>query len=126
MTDFSELLTPTSHETGLEVEIVNPATLEGMGVFIKLAGVGSRRFREAKSKASQYTIDKKDAGEKVDLHEVQVQMLAGLTIDWRGVKDGEKDLKFSPEKCAELYSGSDFVFDQCSNFVNNRGNFTKG
>ena len=128
MTDFSDLLTPASHETGVEVEILNPSTLASLEnpIFIKLAGAGSKRFRAAKSEALAQAIKEKADGKELDVNEVEIKILTACTIGWRGIKENKKELEFSVEKCEQLYRGSDFVFDQCLAFINNRENFTKG
>lgn len=128
MTDFSDLLTPTSHESGVEVEILNPSTLASLDnpIFIKLAGAGSKRFRAAKSESLAKAIAEKADGKEFDVNEVEIKILTACTLGWRGIKEGGKDLEFSQEKCEQLYRGSDFVFDQCLAFINNRENFTNG
>ena len=124
--EFDKLLTQETHSAGAEVEILDPSTGKSLDVFIKVAGVGSKQFRKARSQLTAEALAIKSAGGEVDTESQFIKILARCTIGWSGVtKDGE-ELPFDIESCEKLYTGSDFVYDQVYVFINDRENFTGG
>lgn len=83
-----------------EIEIVHPQTGEG-GWFIELASpchggaqakVRAILDRMGKRKMSSVGQDEKDG----------VELLQARILDWRGLKNGEEDVPYSPETCAAI------------------------
>lgn len=127
MTDFSELLTQEDHDRGAEINILHPVTKKTTNIFIKVAGIDSKRWMESKNKVTKSLagLSEKEIKE-FDTHELAISCLAHATMGWRGVTSDDKELPFSLDKCKELYRGSPYVYSQVNKFIEDRANFTKG
>jgi len=55
----------------------------------------------------------------------EIDLLVAITKDWRGLKDGDKDIIFSAEKAKELYANAPSVTQQIDQFIADRKNFMK-
>lgn len=124
--DIKDLYTAEVHEKGAEMQIRAPDG-KFVDAWIRLVGVDSKTYRsvtkEAELAAALLRIDKS----KVNDEELSEPYLYAKTIlDWRGLQNGEEDLKFSKDKALELLKEAPYILDQIKRFQSNRGNFIKG
>lgn len=127
--EFNDLLTQEAHEEGAEVEIINPETGEQTGFFITVMGADSLEFQKAQKKLRNQAIrayaDKKEIDEADEI-KAEIEHLANITMDWRGIETNGEPKPFTKEGCIELYTKSPGVRNQVDRFVSDRANFTKG
>ena len=124
--EFDKLCTKESHEKGAEVEIFDPASGESTEVFIHVLGPDSKAWRTAIKEQTKAAIARKSDGEEVSFEDCEAELLAAVTIGWRGISRNGDDLPFSKEDCITLYRSAPYILDQVNQFVGNRVNFTKG
>ena len=55
---------------------------------------------------------------------MDIEALVNATIDWRGLVDNKKQVKFSKDIAHELYENSPSVVRQLIEFLGNGENFT--
>jgi|DEB0MinimDraft_10_1074344.scaffolds.fasta_scaffold36480_2 hypothetical protein len=116
--DLKELYTLESHEEGAEIQIKSPIDNELTDFFITVKGIDSKSYRNAIRKYHRSILDDKEGGE--------IDLLVAITMDWKGLMDNGKEVKFSAEKAKELYTNAPSVASQIDQFVANRRNFTTG
>lgn len=118
--DITSLFTVEKHEAGAELQVVSPLTGEPTEFYIKLAGVDSLRFRNARDEISKKMVEAMREG---DEYESGVELLVAATIDWRGLENDGKDMKFSEKRARELYTASPGIAEQADRFIGNRKNY---
>ena len=116
--ELNSLYTLEEHESGAEVQIRDPATDELTDFFITVQGVDSRAYRTALRAFHRSILDNKDGGE--------IELLAAVTIGWRGLEKNGKEVKFSQKAAKDLYQNAPAVAQQLDQFIANRKNFIKG
>jgi len=121
--NITDLYTAESHENGSEVNIINPFDGNPTDIYIKVQGVDSKAFREAKRKSYRNALENPDS---YDSDKTTCEILADITVGWRGVESDGKDLEFSKEKAFELYENAPAIRDQIDTYISNRANFTNG
>ena len=55
----------------------------------------------------------------------QSEILAGLTVGWKGISEGDKELKFSREEAVRLYETYPIIANQVERFTEDAKNFLK-
>lgn len=55
----------------------------------------------------------------------QSEILAGLTVDWKGISEGEKEIKFSHKEAVRLYETYPIIANQVERFTEDAKNFLK-
>ena len=55
----------------------------------------------------------------------QSEILAGLTVGWKGISEGEKELKFSREEAVRVYETYPIIAGQVERFTEDAKNFLK-
>src|SRR5262245_58067659 len=94
-------LTAGKQEEGIEIDLVDPNTDQPSGGKVRVAGLDSRRARDARREAIQYVLThRKDQSEGVielsmaERRQVGNRILAGCVISWEGVTyDGEQPIE---------------------------------
>lgn len=106
-------------ETGVELTILdldnNPSDIK-----IKVLSIHSSKGREAFLE----TI-KKTAEENAPAKDTAPELLAGLTVGWKGLSEEGKELKFSKEEAIRVYEKYPLIARQVERFVENAKNFVK-
>jgi len=115
---LGDFYTADTHDEGSEINITNPSTGEVSDVFIKVKGPDSRDFRSAIMRMNRKGTDSDEAA--------MIDLLVEITTGWRGVVDGDKEVKFSKDVIREVYEKSPDVCSQVMAFVGERQNFMKG
>jgi len=123
--EYNSLLTQDAHESGAEINIINPVTGEPTDFFITVMGVDSKEWRMSVKKVTRAYFSDGIMTEEKEI-DSEVDQLVSITKDWRGINRNGEELKFSKEECRQLYTKSPGVLQQVDRFVADRRNFTKG
>lgn len=125
--ELTKLSTAPIHEEGAECRIkVNGKASD---VYITIQGQDSKAYRKAKKKQMRQFIEaRKDEIDinDLDTDRMDVELLAECTIDWRGITVDGDEFEFSHENALQLYTDAPDVVIQLLQFIEDRGNFTKG
>ena len=121
-----------------EFEIIDPLTNRPGGGFITIASINSKvgksvqleLFRQMLLlKAEKAKLENKEPNEVTisddELKEKYPHIFAELILDFRGLKDGKKDFKFSKENAIKLLQSSNLVYEMIDNYSSNQGLFIK-
>ena len=121
-----------------EFEIIDPLTNQSSGGFITIASINSKvgksvqleLFRQMLLlKAEKAKLENKEPNEVTisdnELKEKYPHIFAELILDFRGLKDGKKDFKFSKENAIKLLQSSNLVYEMIDNYSSNQGLFIK-
>ncbi len=118
--DIKSLYTLESHEKGAEMCVKDQFGKE-TDMYITIAGIDSKAWRNAYNDAQRKCIETADA----DSTTIMAFAFAAASIDWRGFNDKGKKLKFTQEKAEELYLCAPYIATQVDNFISTRINFMK-
>lgn len=116
--DLNKLYTLEAHEDGAEIQIKSPIDDEPTDFYIKVKGVDSKSYRESVRKYHRKLLKDEEGGE--------IDLLASITIGWRGLKSGKEAVDFSFDAAKSLYENAPGVASQVDRFIADRVNFTKG
>jgi hypothetical protein len=116
--DIKGLYTVEKHEDGAELRIVSPLDGELTDFYIKVQGIDSKAYRTAVRAIIASYWPNEEGGE--------AELLAAVTIGWRGLNDGKAEVEFSKERALQLYDNSPNIATQLDRFIADRKNFTKG
>ena len=121
-----------------EFEIIDPLTSQPSGGFITIASINSKigksvqleLFRQMLLlKAEKAKLENKEPNEVTisdnELKEKFPHIFAELILDFRGLKDGKKEFKFSKENAIKLLQSSNLVYEMIDNYSSNQGLFIK-
>lgn len=131
--DLSTLDTVSGANTGVEVELFNPATTDNLGIFVTVLGRDSKTFQKLQAKQNRNRMVKmeKAGGFKIgrlsaeELETDAIELLAACTKSWRGVKVDGVDLDCNAENAGMLYARFPWIREQIDAAINDRANFTK-
>jgi hypothetical protein len=116
--DIKGLYTVEKHEDGAEIGIISPLDGELTDFYIKVQGIDSKAYRTAVRAYHRKLLADEEGGE--------ADLLAAVTIGWRGLYDGKVEVEFTKEKALQLYENSPNIATQIDRFLGDRKNFTKG
>lgn len=116
--EISSLYTAEAHENGSDVQVISPADGELTDFYITVVGPDSKQYREAVRKFQMKLLENVEGAD--------VELLVSITKGWRGLKDGEKDVKYSEKAALALYVDAPFVAGQVDRFIADRKNFMPG
>ena len=121
-----------------EFEIIDPLTNQASGGFITIASINSKvgkavqleLFRQMLLlKAEKAKLENKEPNEVTisddELKEKYPHIFAELILDFRGLKDGKKEFRFSKENAIKLLQSSNLVYEMIDNYSSNQGLFIK-
>lgn len=131
--EFNKLATAKHHDNGAECNILDPVSDEPTDFFIKICGADSKVWRKQKkiqtrkllsvrSQSTDEDFDYEEAG--IDFEAMDIEALVIATIDWRGLVDNGKEVKYSKEIAHELFDNSPSIVRQLIAFLGNGENFT--
>lgn len=143
--DLAALDTVASCSEGAEMELENPATREGTGIFLKLLGPDSKEYQDIERQIQAASLErsikrrKKQNLTEADLlnaltesQPTNVKRVTACTAGWRDadLKDGVilidgKETEFSKEAARKLYERFPWIVEQALEFIRERGNFIK-
>lgn len=111
-------------EEGAELELLHPGNAKPLGVFITLAGVDSRKHRQAIADIAEKRVRSGARGVDEVVKE-DVELAARCTIDWRNVELDGVNLSCTPENARDIYSRFPWIREQALAFVASRANFLR-
>ena len=131
--EFNKLATAKYHDNGAECNILDPVSGEPTDFYIKICGADSKVWRKqkkiqtrkllnARSQSDEPDFDYEKAG--IDFEAMDIEALVNATIDWHGLSDNNKEVKFSKDIANELYENSPSIVRQLIDFLGNGENFT--
>jgi hypothetical protein len=130
--DFASLDTADLANEGALLELRNAVGAvilkpDGNPVTIRLLGSDSDAFIRASNSITNKALRNRGKGAAVTAESVledHIALLAKATLGWDGVGIGEDETPFSQEAAKKLYRIA-FVREQVTDFIADRGNFTK-
>jgi hypothetical protein len=125
--DLSQFDTSKTSEKGVELVIINPATLEETDIKIRLAGTDSSYYRnQIKARAEQQLSKGQKKATTVDLDKSEregCELLAACTLGWSGIEENGKAIDFSRDAAVDVYMRHKWLREQVDRFVGDRANF---
>lgn len=121
--DIDELYTVERHETGAEMQLIDQSGNK-TDCFIKLAGVDSKLWRKSFGKHRKEIIS--NARKDKDSVDATADLMASVTLGWRGFTYKGEPVEFSKTKAKQLYKNAPYILEQVDQFIADRANFTKG
>lgn len=120
-----------AHEDGVRIELTDPATGQSTGAWLIVAGLDSRRARDARRDGWRHVIAARD--EKggdftgAEIREAGRRTLAGSVISWGGfTRDGAEEMPCTLDNVLAVFGQVPWVEDEVDLRVGNRANFTQG
>ena len=126
--ELANLKTAETHDEGADITILSPVDGMPTDVVIKIKGVDSKDWREAKKNQTQKIIDAR-ADNKMDALDydlMDAEALADATISWSNITKDGKEYQFNRQNAVNLYANAPDVKDQLLSFLSDRANFTNG
>jgi len=126
--ELAHLKTAESHDEGADVTILSPVDGKPTDVVIRIKGMDSKTWREAKKNQTQKIIDARadDKMDTLDYDLMDAEALADVTISWSNITKDGKEYHFNRENAVNLYANAPDVKDQLIEFLGNRANFING
>jgi hypothetical protein len=124
--DIKDLDTRSKAEAGAEMQVFNPLTGKMSDFHITIKGIDSDEYRSQSANLREQLMTSKMLKQDFDREACEIETFVAITIGWRGLEDGGKEVKFTEKRCRQLYKSAPYVRDQLDRFIANRANFTKG
>lgn len=126
--DLSAIDTIAACNKATEIEITNPATGIGLGVFISVVGKDSDIYRSRIRAMANENLQREATGRKktdtIDALEARnIGALVAATVSWRNVVLDGETLDFTPENVRTVYKRILPVREQVQEAVNDIANF---
>jgi len=134
MTDLAQFDTRGGSNQGAEIELKDPRDGKtGLGVFIKVMGPDSHKFREAlllgaRKRREAFMRDNRNESTPQEIEEGQAELFAALTLGWRDGDDpalqldGER-VEFSEAAARDFYLEYPRFRQQIDQFISSVANF---
>ena len=116
--DIKRLYTLEEHENGAEIQINSPIDDKPTDFYVKVKGVDSKAYRDSVRKYHRKLLNDEDGGD--------LDLLASITIGWKGLTDGKTSIEFTVEAARDLYENAPHVASQIDRFIADRVNFMNG
>ena len=126
--ELANLKTAETHDEGADITILSPIDGKPTDVIIRIKGMDSKTWREAKKNQTQKIIDAR-ADNKMDALDydlMDAEALADATISWSNITKDGKEYQFNRQNAVNLYANAPDVKDQLLSFLSDRANFTNG
>ena len=122
--DLSSLDTSAAAEAGAELELLHPATGEGLNMFVTLLGTDSASWRQAISR----NLNRRGSGKRTPekAMEENIETYAACTVGFRGVILDGQEIPFSHDNARMLYRRFPWMREQVDAFIGDRANFLPG
>ncbi len=115
-----------AQESGTEVNILHPGTGDPLGITMQVAGPDSKRQKAATAlivaERAELRLRKISA---TRLEEESNRIAAASIISWHGVKEGGKEIEYSPSAALGLLLRYPFIREQVVSYSGDRANFLK-
>ena len=127
--DLASLDTVSRGDSGAELELLHPATGEGLGVYLTIAGVDSKAWRRASAAVGAQRAGKRRLTAD-DIVASGIEILARCTMAWRSgdkatvVVDGQ-ELACSLENARTLFTRFPWAREQADVWASDRANYLR-
>ena len=123
--DFASRDVAAKAEEGAELEVLDPATGEAVGVYIMLAGADSSVHRKASVNISKRRLNGQKGfrnrgfdPEKAEAENIEI--LAACTLSWKGVLVDGAPLPCSRDNAIKMYTRFPWLREQVEQFISDR------
>lgn len=126
--DAADLM-PDTDET--EIEIINPRSKKGTGIFITVASRDSDIYRGVQRKQGDNrlkSIGRRTGSSNITSEEIEeeaMQLLIACTRGWRNMRLNGQELTFSTGNVRVVYDKVPTIKEQVDDAIHDRGNFKK-
>jgi hypothetical protein len=126
--ELAQLKTAETHDDGADVTILSPIDGKPTDVIIRIKGMDSKTWREAKKNQTQKIIDARADNQMnaLDYDLMDAEALAEATISWSNITKDGKEYEFNRQNAVNLYANAPDIKDQLLAFLGNRANFISG
>lgn len=119
-----------AEDADAEIEIYNPRTKSGTGIFITVYGRDSETARSIvrKQMNRRFKSSRRNNGITLSAEELEVESmdaLVGCTKAWRGMFWDGKEMTCTPDNVRFIYTQAPTIREQVDDAVNDRTLFTK-
>ncbi|WP_417292939.1 hypothetical protein [Desulfovibrio porci] len=121
--DLASLDTAALCDQGAELELNNPATGEPLGVYLTLAGVDSKTFRNALGAVAGKRAKRRGSPTIEEIRAEDVELAARCTLAWRNVVVDGQELPCTLDNARQVYRRFPWMREQASNFAGDRGSY---
>jgi len=125
--DFKKFDIAKDSNNGAEMQVIHPGTgSEIEGCTIRLMGSDSDVYRKEIKKRAEKSLNSKSRNKKIDLDEAELkgaQLLARLTVSWKGIDEGKTAIECTFENAVKLYLEHRWLREQVEEFIGERANF---
>lgn len=123
--DFTTRDVAQKAEEGAELEVLDPVTGDGVGVFIILAGADSTIHRKATATIAKRRMSNMKGFRNMALDPEKfeaegIEVLAACTLGWRGVVVDGAPLPCSRDNAIQLYTRFPWLREQVDQFISDR------
>ena len=123
--DFATRDVAAKAEEGAELEVLDPATSEAVGVYITLAGADSVVHRKAVANISKRRFNNqkgfRNKGFDPERMEAEsIEILAACTLSWKGVQVDGAPLTCSRDNAIKMYTRFPWLREQVEQFIGDR------
>lgn len=127
---LSKFNTLTKSNEGIEIELVDIATGEGSGAFIKVLGTDSKKFKDTNADRARQALERirnKVEQTKQEQEDEAAFLLASCTVGWRGLEGDEgEEFPFSEAAALDLYKQYPLIREQVDRAIADRSRFILG
>jgi hypothetical protein len=144
--DLAKLDTVAGANEGFEVQLYHPATMENLGIFVRVLGRDSDEYRRLQSEQLRRRIQKsvktgtmRSVSSPKEIEQDGIELLAACTKGWRQAEDREGDgvvgkttitvagaeWECSRANAARLYTEYPWIAEQVDVAVVDRANFIR-
>jgi hypothetical protein len=125
-----EILTPEGEKTGAKLTLLHMDSMQFQKKNREVRALYMPKLEKLKIKGSgvdaNVEMDGKLAAEMAQIQEeAGAQLLATVTIGWKGLKLGGGEYEYSHDNAIKLYTEYTWIKDQVDRFIADRKNFIK-
>jgi hypothetical protein len=124
--EISKFDTAEKSREGVWIVLTDLSTGKKSDARIKILGMDSEAFDEAKTDQAREMADHVEAGNKVTpafRRECTCRLLAACTVGWDGLTDGGAPLEFSRKAAFDLYMRMPAIREEVNREMGDRANF---
>jgi hypothetical protein len=121
--DLATLDTTRAAAEGVELELAHPVTRAPLGVYIRIVGQDSARYRQRVIDQVNARRGRRDALDADTLTEDAVLLAARCTVGWRGLVIEGEEIAYAADAAAALYRRFPWIREQVIAGVEDRALF---
>jgi hypothetical protein len=125
--DLKQLDIVSKAEEGSWCEIKHPVSGDVTGARLRLAGMDSKRYKDAQRRIAETRLNRKSTG-KINLEEIESEGLTVLvecTLEWDGMVLDGVPVPFERSAIRRIYEGFPTVREQAEQHIADRANYLR-